>query len=169
MEKCAPRAVSTSSSEARVGLRLTDSSANPYLATAAVIAAGLDGIDRQLLPGAPQNFNHYTMSTEELRRRGWVVNPKRVRRLMREDNLLCVRKRKFVVTTDSNHGRRIYPNLAGKMILTDTDQLWVSDTTYIRLRDEVLELANSIGITDWLISITYLDEIAMASVIAVGN
>lgn len=39
--------------------------------------------------------------TKELRRHGWVVNPKRVRRLMREDNLLCVRKRKFVVTTDS--------------------------------------------------------------------
>ena len=40
-------------------------------------------------------------TTKELRRRGWAVNPKRVRRLMREDNLLCVRKRKFVVTTDS--------------------------------------------------------------------
>ena len=51
--------------------------------------------------------------TAELRRRGWVVNPKRVYRLMREDNLLCVRKRKFVVTTDSNHDRKVYPNLAG--------------------------------------------------------
>ena len=47
-------------------------------------------------------------------RRGWKVNPKRVYRLMREDNLLCVRKRKFVVTTDSNHGRKVYPNLAGR-------------------------------------------------------
>jgi hypothetical protein len=55
---------------------------------------------------------------------------------MWEDNLLCVRKRKFVVTTDSNHGRKIYPNLARNMILTDTDQLWVADITYIRLRDE---------------------------------
>ena len=45
--------------------------------------------------------------TAELRRRGWKVNPKRVYRLMREDNLLCVRKRKFVVTTDSNHGRKV--------------------------------------------------------------
>ena len=43
--------------------------------------------------------------TRELRRRGWTVNAKRVHRLLREDNLLCVRKRKFVVTTDSNHGR----------------------------------------------------------------
>ena len=50
--------------------------------------------------------------TAELRRRGWKVNPKRVYRIMREDNLLCVRKRKFVVTTDSNHGRKVYPNLA---------------------------------------------------------
>ena len=56
--------------------------------------------------------------TEELRRRGWKVNPKRVYRLMREDNLLCVRKRKFVVTTDSNHGRKVYPNLARDMMLT---------------------------------------------------
>ena len=44
---------------------------------------------------------------------------------MREDNLLCVRKRKFVVTTDSNHERKIYPNLARNVILTGTDQLWV--------------------------------------------
>jgi transposase InsO family protein len=79
--------------------------------------------------------------TEELRRRGWVVNPKRVRRLMREDNLLCVRRRKFVVTTDSRHGRRIYPNLARTMILTATDQLWRADITYIRLRDEFVFLA----------------------------
>jgi putative transposase len=79
--------------------------------------------------------------TKELRRRGWVVNPKRVRRLMREDNLLCVRKRKFVVTTDSNHGRKVYPNLARNMVLTSTDQLWVADITYIRLRDEFVFLA----------------------------
>jgi transposase InsO family protein len=79
--------------------------------------------------------------TEELRRRGWTMNPKRVYRLMRQDNLLCVRKRKFVVTTDSNHTRRIYPNLARDMILTATDQLWRADITYIRLRDEFVFLA----------------------------
>ncbi|MBI3282277.1 MAG: transposase [Acidobacteria bacterium] len=67
--------------------------------------------------------------TAELRRRGWVVNPKRVYRLMREDNLLCVRKRMFVVTTDFNHGRKVYPNLARQMELTDIDQLWVADIT----------------------------------------
>jgi transposase InsO family protein len=79
--------------------------------------------------------------TKELRRRGWQVNPKRVYRLMREDNLLCVRRRKFIVTTDSNHTRKVYPNLARNMILTGTDQLWRADITYIRLRDEFVFLA----------------------------
>jgi putative transposase len=79
--------------------------------------------------------------TKELRRRGWKVNPKRVYQLMREDNLLCVRQRKFVVTTDSNHTRRVYSNLARNMILTGTDQLWRADITYIRLRDEFVFLA----------------------------
>ena len=71
--------------------------------------------------------------TAALRREGWTVNPKRVYRLMGEDNLLCVRKRKFLVTTDSNHGRQVYPNLAGQMVLTGINQLWVADITYIRL------------------------------------
>ena len=79
--------------------------------------------------------------TAELRRRGWTVNPKRVYRLMREDNLLCVRRRKFVVTTDSNHGRTVYPNLARELVLTGMDQLWVADITYIRLREEFVFLA----------------------------
>jgi transposase InsO family protein len=79
--------------------------------------------------------------TAELRRQGWTVNPKLVYRLMREDNLLCLRKRKFVVTTDSNHTRKVYPNLARGMILTATDQLWRADITYIRLRDEFVFLA----------------------------
>jgi putative transposase len=79
--------------------------------------------------------------TQELRRRGWVVNPKRVRRIMIEDNLLCVRKRKFIATTDSAHGFKIYPNLARKMLLTGIDQLWVADITYIRLVEEFVYLA----------------------------
>jgi transposase InsO family protein len=77
----------------------------------------------------------------ELKDRGWDVNRKRVRRLMREDNLLCVAKRKFVVTTDSTHGLKVYPNLAGSMILTGVDQLWVADITYIRLEEEFVYLA----------------------------
>lgn len=79
--------------------------------------------------------------TLELKRRGWAVNHKRVYRLMREDNLLCLRKRKFVVTTDSDHGLPIYPNLARQMTLVGLDQLWVADLTYIRLELEFVYLA----------------------------
>ena len=79
--------------------------------------------------------------TRELRRRGWQVNAKRVYRIMREDNLLCIRKRKFVVTTDSRHGQRVYPNLARDLKLDGIDQLWVSDLTYIRLQEQFVYLA----------------------------
>jgi putative transposase len=79
--------------------------------------------------------------TEELKRRGWAVNHKRVYRLMREDNLLCLRRRKFAVTTDSAHALPVYPNLAGAMMLTGLDRLWVADITYIRLRTEFVYLA----------------------------
>ena len=106
--------------------------------------------------------------TKELRRRGWLVNPKRVRRLMREDNLLCVRKRKFVVTTDSNHGRKIYPNLGRSMIVTGTDQLWVADITYIRLRDEFVFLAvildaYSRRVIGWALDRTLEDELTLGA------
>jgi transposase InsO family protein len=79
--------------------------------------------------------------TAELKRRGWEVNHKRVHRILREDNLLCLRRRKFVVTTDSGHGLRVYPNLARQMVLTDVDQLWRADLTYIRLQEEFVFLA----------------------------
>ena len=76
--------------------------------------------------------------TAALRREGWVVNPKRVYRLLREDNLLCLRKRKFVVTTDSNHNRMVYPNLAEQMTLSGINQLWVADITYSALSSTLL-------------------------------
>ena len=79
--------------------------------------------------------------TKELQRRGWMVNHKRVYRLMREDNLLCLRKRKFIVTTDSDHPFPVYPNLAADMKLTNVNQLWVADITYIRLLLEFVYLA----------------------------
>jgi transposase InsO family protein len=79
--------------------------------------------------------------TAELRRRGWAVNHKRVYRLMREDNLLCLRRRRFVVTTDSDHGLPVYPNLLPALKLTGLDQLWVADLTYIRLALEFVYLA----------------------------
>lgn len=106
--------------------------------------------------------------TAELLRRGWRVNPKRVYRLMREDNLLCVRRRKFVVTTDSNHGRRVYPNLARNMLLTATDQLWRADITYIRLRDEFVFLAVMLDaysrrVIGWALDHTLEDELPLAA------
>ena len=106
--------------------------------------------------------------TRELQRRGWSVGETRVRRLMREDNLLCVRKRGFVVTTDSSHGRKIYPNLARNMILTATDQLWISDITYIRLREEFVFLAvildaYSRRVIGWALDRTLEDELTLAA------
>jgi putative transposase len=105
---------------------------------------------------------------KELRRRGWTVNPKRVQRLMREDNLLCVRKRRFVVTTDSNHGRKIYPNLARQMVLTDVDQLWRADITYIRLREEFVFLAvildaYSRRVIGWALDHTMEDDLTLSA------
>jgi len=60
---------------------------------------------------------------------------------MRVDNLLCLRRRNFILTTDSEHGLPIYPNLAVGMVLTGIDQLWVADITYIRLQVEFVYLA----------------------------
>ena len=79
--------------------------------------------------------------TAALQRRGWVINPKKVHRILREDNLLCLRRRKFVLTTDSGHGLRVYPNLARETVLSGLDQLWVADITYIRLVWEFVYLA----------------------------
>jgi transposase InsO family protein len=79
--------------------------------------------------------------TAELKRQGWQVNHKRVGRILREDNLLCLRKRKFQITTDSRHGFRVYPNLTRKCVPSTRNQLWVADITYIRLADEFVYLA----------------------------
>jgi transposase InsO family protein len=83
----------------------------------------------------------YRPITRELARRGIKANHKRVLRLMREDNLLSVRRKAFVRTTDSNHNLGFYPNLSAGMKLTGVDQLWVADITYIRLKDEFVYLA----------------------------
>jgi transposase InsO family protein len=106
--------------------------------------------------------------TAELRRRGWKVNPKRVYRLMCADNLLCVRERKFVATTDSNHSRKVYPNLAGEMMLTGIDQLWVADITYIRLQNEFVYLAVVIDaysrrVIGWALERTVEDDLPLAA------
>ena len=83
----------------------------------------------------------YRMLTALLRREGQLVNHKRVLRLMREDNLLSLRRTKYVFTTDSAHTLPIYPNLARHAKLTALNQLWVADITFIRLRSEFIYLA----------------------------
>lgn len=83
----------------------------------------------------------YRPLTRLLKGQGWPVNHKRVLRIMREDNLLSLRRKKFVVTTDSSHGWQIYPNLARWVRPSAINQLWVADITYVRLRDEFIYLA----------------------------
>jgi putative transposase len=83
----------------------------------------------------------YRRITAELRRRGMQVNHKRVIRLMREDNLLAIRGRKYVITTDSRHDLEVYVNLAARMKLNGINQLWVADLTCIRLKHEFVYLA----------------------------
>ena len=83
----------------------------------------------------------YRRITAELRRRGMQVNHKRVVRMLREDNLLALQPKRFVVTTDSSHKLEVYLNLASRMRLTGVNQLWVADITYIRLQAEFVYLA----------------------------
>lgn len=83
----------------------------------------------------------YRRVQHDLKDQGWIVNHKRVARIMAEDNLLVVRRRKFIVTTESGHGLPVYRNLAAHMELTGIDQLWVADITYVRLREQFLYLA----------------------------
>ncbi|HEY7390269.1 MAG TPA: IS3 family transposase [Bryobacteraceae bacterium] len=106
--------------------------------------------------------------TAELKRRGWEANHKRVYRIMREDNLLCLRRRKFVVTTNSNHDRPVYPNLARAMALTGIDQLWVADITYIRLETEFVYLAvildgYSRRVIGWALDRSLEDELTLTA------
>jgi transposase InsO family protein len=83
----------------------------------------------------------YRRITKELRRRGLVVNRKRVQRLMQTDNLLGLQPKAFVATTNSRHECEVYLNLARRLTLTGINQLWVADLTYIRLGSEFVYLA----------------------------
>jgi transposase InsO family protein len=83
----------------------------------------------------------YRRITVDLHRQGMQVNHKRVLRIMREDNLLAIRHRKFILTTKSEPGQKIYVNMAIRMTVTGINQLWVADITYIRLRNEFVYLA----------------------------
>ena len=83
----------------------------------------------------------YRRVTKQLQRDGWVVNHKRVLRIMREEALLCQLKRRFIPTTNSRHAFRRYPNLLAERRLDAPDQAWVADITYIRLPTGFVYLA----------------------------
>lgn len=110
----------------------------------------------------------YRRITAELRRRGFDNNHKRVLRLMRADNLLCVRRRAFMRTTDSRHALPEYPNLARELAPTAVNQLWVADITYIRLRDEFVYLAVVLDafsrkVVGWALGRTLEAELTLAA------
>ena len=86
-------------------------------------------------------FYGYRRVTAALQQQDWAVNHKRVSRLMRADNLLALRKKRYVLTTDSHHPFAIYPNLVPRLVVNSINQLWVADITYIRLRETFLYLA----------------------------
>lgn len=76
----------------------------------------------------------YRRVREHLRREGFGINGKRIRRVMREYGLFAEVKKTFkTVTTDSHHTYRIYPNLVKDVSVTEPNQVWASDITYIRI------------------------------------
>jgi transposase InsO family protein len=97
-----------------------------------------------------------------------IVNHKRVKRLMREDNLLAVQPRAFRTTTNSDHACEVYLNLARRLTLTGIDQLWVADITYIRLQAEFVYLAVVLDafsrkVVGWALERTLAARLALAA------
>ena len=97
-----------------------------------------DAIQKAALEHRSYGYRRIKIAIEKA---GLVVGVKKVRGMMRQDNLLAVRRRKFVVTTDSAHSYRVFPNLAQYLELSDVNQLWVADLTYLRLESEFVYLA----------------------------
>jgi putative transposase len=117
----------------------------------------------------------YRRITAELERRGHAVNHKRVLRLMRVDNLLCLRRKSWVRTSDSEHGWPVYPNLAGQLQVSGRNQLWVADLTYIRLQREFAYLAVVLDawsrrVVGWALGETLEAELALTALrMAIGE
>lgn len=111
----------------------------------------------------------YRRITARLRRDGWIVNHKRVLRLTRQDNLLCLRRRAFgPQTTASCHPWQVLPNRARGMVLDGIDQLWVADITYVRLREEFVYLAIVLDafsrlVVGWAVADHLLASLAIAA------
>jgi len=108
----------------------------------------------------------YRRVLEDLRNSGMVLGKYRLQRIMREDNLLAIRHRKFILTTDSQHECQVYLNLAARMTLTGINQLWVADITYIRLRREFVYLAVVIDrfsrkVVGWALDKTLVSRLVM--------
>jgi transposase InsO family protein len=131
-----------------------------------------DAIQKQALQMPAYGYRRITAA---LQRAGWEVNHKRVLRLMRVDNLLCLRKRAFVRTTDSEHELRIYPNLARELKPSGLNQLWVADITYIRLLLEFVYLAVILDafsrrVIGWALGRTLEAKLALAALqMAIGR
>lgn len=83
----------------------------------------------------------YRMLLHHLKRSGIEIGERRLRRIMRKFSLHIKPKKKFVVTTDSNHSHEIHPNLIEEMTLDDVNQVWTADITYIRIRNGFVYLA----------------------------
>ena len=110
----------------------------------------------------------YRRIRQELKRRGYRANHKRVLRLMREDNLLCLRRKAFLRTTDSGHPFPVFANLAAMLVASGINQLWVADITYIRLRSEFVYLAvvldaYSRRVVGWALGRTLQAELALTA------
>ena len=124
-----------------------------------------DAVQKECLS---HRFYGYRRIAVLIQRHGLVASEKVVRRIMHNDNLLVARRRKFVATTDSNHGFRIHPNLARYMQVDLPDQLWVADMTYIRLRGEFVFLAVvldawSRNVLGWQLGRTLKAELPLAA------
>lgn len=110
----------------------------------------------------------YRRVTAELKRRGHSINRKKVLRIMRENNLIKKKKRRYVSTTDSAHGLPIHPNLAKEFVPTGINQLWVADITYIHLRFEFVYLAAILDafsrkVVGWALRNTLSQELSLSA------
>jgi len=75
----------------------------------------------------------YRRVTAQLHREGFLINHKKVLKIMKANDLLCYPQKRWVKTTQSDHGYPLYPNLLKDHPITGINQAWVADITYIRI------------------------------------